>query len=170
MTNFRAVFSGGDLRSIGNSNSVIDLIHDQKDFDELFSYIDFPDRIIAMRAIDCIEKITIYKPQYLSIHKDDILRLSDIAITKEQKWHFALLIARLELKGKEFDKAWSKLMNWANDKKNSRIVRVNSIQALYEMSMQDHDLKKELNATFEQLKLENVPSLNARIHKLKIHL
>lgn len=40
----------------------------------------------------------------------------------------ALLVSRLKLAKSEIGKVWATLMKWALDKKESKIVRVNSIQ------------------------------------------
>ena len=167
MVDFEKILSGGDLRSIGKSKSVIAEIKNQKDFDELFEYLFHIDRIIVMRSVDAIEKITIDKPNYLKKHKKNIFELLNIANDKELQWHLALLIPRLNLDYNEFEKAWNKLTYWAKDKTNSRIVRVNSIQALFELMKQQKGLEKDFSLTLSELEKENIPSINARIRKLK---
>ena len=37
MNAFEQLLAGGDLRTIGNSNRVVGLVQNQKDFDELFA-------------------------------------------------------------------------------------------------------------------------------------
>jgi hypothetical protein len=167
MTQFEKILSGGDLRSLGASNSVITKIKNQNTFDELFKYLFHEDRIVVMRAADTIEKITIRNPQYLIKHKEEIIELCDVAKDKELKWHLALLIPRLHLNNKEFGYAWNTLSNWAKDITNSRIVRVNSIQGLFEMMKQKGELEKDFSLTLAELEKENIPSVNARIRKLK---
>lgn len=167
MTDFEKILSGGDLRSIGKSNAVILKIKTQKDFDELFHCLFHEDRLVVMRAADTIEKITINNTQYLAKHKDAIIKLCNVAMDKELKWHLALLIPRLHLDTKEFGKAWNTLTNWAKDKTNSRIVRVNSIQGLSEMKQQEKVLEKDFGLTLSEIEKENIPSINARIRQLK---
>ena len=131
MTLFQKLLSGGDLRSIGNSNFIGSEVRGQNDFDELFKCLFHKDRIVVMRAADAIEKITINNPQFLAKHKIQIIELCNVSKDKELKWHLALMIPRLQLDTREFDKAWNTLTKWAKDKTNSRIVRVNSIQGLF---------------------------------------
>lgn len=131
MTAFEKILSGGDLRSIGKSNKLILKINNANDFDELFKYLYNVDRLVVMRAADTIERITIDNPQYLTKHKNEIIELCDAAKDKELKWHLALLIPRLNLNNREYEKAWVTLTIWARDKDNSRIVRVNSLQGLF---------------------------------------
>ena len=167
MKDFVNQLSGGDLRSIGKSNSVASLIVNQQDFDELFKLIFHDERLIVMRAIDAIEKITIKHPNYLSKHKNEILNLSTVALDKELKWHLAQIIPRLSLTPHELTKAWKLLTNWAMDKNNSRIVRVNSIQGLFEMLKDHNELTQDFALTLTELEQENIPSINARIRLLK---
>lgn len=167
MTDFKKILSGGDLRSIGESNSIIKKIKNQNDFDELFNYLFHEDRLVVMRTADVIEKITITNPQYITKHKMKILKLCTVADDKELKWHLALLIPRLPLESKEFGKAWKTLTTWAKDQLNSHIVRVNSIQGLFELMKQRNKLENDFSLTLSKLEKENVPSLNARIKKLK---
>lgn len=167
---FVKILSGGDLRSIGKSNSIIAKIKNQNNFDELFKCLFHEDRLVVMRAADIIEKITINNQQFLTNHKMEIFDLTNVAKHKELKWHLALLIPRLHLDKKDFGKAWNKLTNWANDKTNSRIVRVNCIQGLFEMLKQRSELEKDFHLTLAKLEKENIPSINARIRKLKKRL
>jgi hypothetical protein len=44
---------------------------------------------------------------------------------------------------------------------------VNSIQALFEIMKQKKEFVKEFDETLSELEEENIPSLNARIKKLK---
>ncbi len=167
MNDFVNLLSGGDLRSIGKSNSVVSLIVNQQDFDELFKLIFLDDRMIVMRAIDAIEKITLKHPNYLSKHKREILELSSVAFDKELKWHLAQIIPRLSLTPHELTKAWKLLTNWALDKNNSRIVRVNSIQGLFEMQKVHSELTQDFTLTLTVLEKEHIPSINARIRSIK---
>lgn len=68
---------GGDLRSIGNARIIVDLVKDQKAFDELFKGLFEEDRLIVMRAADVIEKITSNNTNYLQLHKQELLTLLD---------------------------------------------------------------------------------------------
>jgi hypothetical protein len=127
------LLTGGDLRSIGRSNEIIRQIKNQDDFDNLFQYLLHQDRVVAMRAADVIEKITVTNVKYLNKHKIKIIELCKSDPEKEIKWHLALLVPRLILSKKELLEIWKLLSSWALDKKESRIVRVNSIQGLFNL-------------------------------------
>jgi len=161
------MLSGGDLRSIGQSNAVVAKIKSQNDFDDLFKCLFHKSRLVVKRAADAIEKITISSPNYLAKHKKDIFKFCSNAKNKELKWHLALLLSRFHLEGRELNQAWTVLSNWARDKKNSRIVRVNSIQSLFELLSQNSELSREFYFTLNEIEREHIPSINARIRIIK---
>ena len=167
---FDQLLSGGDMRSIGNSNTVEKKVHSQSDFNTLFQCIFDRDRVIVMRAADAIEKITAHHPEYLNSHKDEVLQLAITEDHKEVLWHLALLLGRLPLNEHEIQLVLKLLINWVNDNSQSKIVRVNALQTLYEFAQKEkysmHKFKKLLN----DLEAENIPSLNARIKILRTQL
>jgi hypothetical protein len=122
-----------------------------------------------MRAADAIEKVTRNNPLYLFKHKKKVLEIFDTGGNKELKWHLALLVPRLPLENHELKAAWDKLISWSMDTTNSRIVRVNSIQGLFELLLLSgkSDLLNNLEATLSELEKENIPSLNARIRRIR---
>ena len=162
---FENLLSGGDLRSLGKSDSIVLKVRDQNNFDELFKFLFHKDSIVVMRAADAIEKITFRHPVYLTKYKNVILELCRFVKNKELKWHIALLIARLNLSGKETGMVWKILVSWATDKEESKIVRVNSIQALYEINRRNEKYSKRFKLLLTEIKEENIPSINARIRK-----
>lgn len=157
---------GGDLRSIGNSHKIITQIKGPQQFDALFRCLYHTDRIVVMRAADMIEKMTRVKPNLLLKHKREIFDLSKKAKDKELKWHLAQMFPRLEMNKNELGKVWERLTLWANDRQNSRIVRVNAVQSLFELCNQETELLHDLQLTMLKLEKENIPSLNARIRKI----
>lgn len=167
MKDFVKILSGGDLRSIGNSNAVVSQIHNQKDFDELFKYLFHEDRIVVMHAADAIEKITIEHPEYLGKHKKKFLELFDAAKNKELKWHLALMMPRLQLSSTESEYIWKTLIAWARDKTNSRLVRVGAVQGLFKMTQQNDALLNDFTSLMSELEKENIPSVNARIRNIR---
>ena len=122
-----------------------------------------------MRAADAIEKLTREFSSYLTKYKKALLELCRMIKTKELKWHLALLIPRLNLSEKENESAWQILARWALDKDESKIVRVNSIQALYEIASKEKAFTNSFELLLQELKPQNIPSINARIKKLTYH-
>jgi hypothetical protein len=167
MKDFAQLLLGKDLRSITKSNEVVHSVQDQQSFDVLFSLLLHHERTLVMRAADAIEKITIAHKEFLEPHKIQLLSLLKSAINKELKWHIAQLISRTKLTKDELKEAWSILAYWAQNPNESKIVRVNSLQGLFELSRQFPDLQANFEQTLRILEREQIPSLKARIKKLK---
>ena len=167
MKHFDDILKGGDLRSIGQSNKVVLLVNDQQSFDELFRHLFHSDRKVVMRTADAIEKITLKNAEYLKQHKAEIVSLCNNAQDIELKWHLALLVTRVDLTKEEVGNLWQTLINWATDKKESKIVRVNSLQALFNLLQTNQELAEDFNLRLKEIGRENIPSINARIRKLK---
>ena len=161
MKSLHDLLQGGDLRSIGKANEVVQVINNQKDFDLLFPGLFSTDRKVIMRTADAIEKITLDNPRFLFKYKKEILHLCIDAKYIELKWHLALLISRLELTLEEIGKVWQLLTEWATNKKESKIVRVNSVQGLYELLQRNRALEQDYKLTLHEILKENIPSLNA---------
>ena len=158
---------GGDLRSIGRSDAIAHEVKTQRQFDELAEGLTHPDRLVVMRAADALEKITLEHPEFLSAHKRTVLLLLSRAEEKELKWHLGLLVPRLVLSKSELGKVWARLTRWALDMKESRIVRVNAIQGLFELSRKTPGLQGDYELTLTQIEREEIPSINARIRILR---
>ncbi len=158
--------TGGDLRSIGKVDQLVDLITRQDDFDKIFAYLHSSNRLIAMRASDVVEKLTRQTPQFLIAHKAAYIDLLRVAENKELKWHLAQLANRFDYTNAELTGVWRCLKGWTEDKKCSKIVRVNALQALYDLAKDNANFKAQFKIIVDRLKSENVPSINARIRKL----
>ena len=158
----------GDRRSIGNVNEIIQSIQTQQEFDNLLKDVLSHERIIAMRSADAVEKITRKNHRWLETHKPVLLELLHSTIDKELQWHVAQLITRVDLTDKELYVVWDKLAYWMLNRNESKIVRVNSLQALYELSRENPTLGQALTHLVNSIRHENIPSLDARIRKLKL--
>lgn len=156
----------GDLRFAGNCGSIMPLITNARDFRELFHFLFHDDRVVVMHTADCIEKITRRSPEYLHPFKNEIIDLARVAIQKEFMWHLAELIPRTQPEGEGLHSAWQLLMTWLKDPRGSRIVRVNALQALHDLSSGNARLREKFREAAMDVQTENIPSLNARIRKL----
>ena len=168
MREIKEYLKGNDLRSIGNNEEIIELIHSQKDFDKLFSYLHEENRHIRMKTIDIIEKITTKERKYLKKFKNEIIEFTENNNDIEFKWHLAQLLSRLEYNNEEIIIVWEKLKRWALDTKESKIVRVNSLQSLNELKHESKIFESEFVEIIKHLKAENISSINSRIKKIKL--
>ena len=167
MVKLNEQLKGGDLRSIGKVNSVIKAIKNQQDFDEFFTGLFDKDRLVVMRTADAVEKMSLTHPEYLKPHKNELVKLINSAEHIELKWHLAQLATRVKLNEEEIGTVWDTLTRWALDKKESRIVRVLSMQGLFDLLKQYPELKNDFEHTIIALDKEPIPSIAARIRILR---
>jgi hypothetical protein len=167
MNNFAHLLLGKDRRTINKANTVADLVEDQASFDELFALLFHHERNLVMRAADAVEKVTRKHKEFLVRHKDQILSLLRSAIHIELKWHIAQLVSRLPLDPGEFHEVWAVLSYWAQNPNESKIVRVNSLQGLFDMSANNPAFEMSLIKILDTVEHEPIPSLRARIKKLR---
>jgi hypothetical protein len=158
---------GKDLRTIRQNSVVVNSIHDQRNFDELFSLVFHHERTLVMRAIDAIEKVTAKHPEFLTPHKSQLIEVLNSADHKELKWHIAQLLPRVDLTVAELEGVWQKLAYWALNKTESKIVRGNAIQGLFDLSKFNPQLKNDFERITSTVEHEAIPSIQARIRKLK---
>ncbi|HWY97829.1 MAG TPA: hypothetical protein VNY36_01980, partial [Bacteroidia bacterium] len=62
---------------------------------------------------------------------------------------------------------WAKLTSWALNKKESRIVRVFSLQGLFDLLKQAPELRVDYEQTLTTLEGEPIPSIAARVRILR---
>lgn len=165
--NFAHLLLGKDRRTIGNADQVVQLIVDQRSFDELFGLVFHHERNLVMRAADAVEKVTRTHKEFLVPHKIQLLSLLKSAGPMELKWHIAQLVPRLSLDPHELQEVWSILSYWVQNPNESKIVRVNSLQGLFDFAIDHPAFKVSLQNILNTVEREPIPSLIARIKKLR---
>jgi hypothetical protein len=158
---------GKDLRTISGNHEVIATVSNQETFDKLFVLLFHHERALAMRAADAVEKITRKRNEFLEPHKPQLLRLLKGSMNIELKWHIAQLMSRVMLTANELDDVWHILSYWSQNPNESKIVRVNALQALFELSRKFPDLKMDFEHVLHILEHIPIPSIQARVRKLK---
>lgn len=93
-----------------------------------------------------------------------VLRSAD---HKEFKWHIAQLIPRLKLSKGELEDVRHIFSYWVLNKNESKIVRVNALQGLFDLTRKYPEVKEDLLHAIAATEHERVPSIEARIRKLK---
>jgi hypothetical protein len=168
MKDMLSYLAGGDLRSIGRSNELVERIKTQSDFDNLVAFLFSDQRLVVMRAADTIEKLSRKKPEWVNKHANNLIGLLERSVDKELKWHLALISPRLSLKQSQVKTVWNVLSRWALDETESKIVRVNALQGLYELAAIHKNLKLRWTRIISQVEGENTTSLKARLRKLRL--
>lgn len=158
---------------MGKNQASESIIDSQLKFDQLFNLIFHHQKAIAVSSIDEVEKLTRQRPEFLEKHKAQLFALLADDPTIEIKWHLAQIAARMNLSPAEFKKVWALLTHWANNPNESKIVRVNSLQSLFDLHNKTGNpaLLSSFRSTVMKIERERVPSISARIRKLrKIYL
>jgi len=158
-----------DLRVLGRSARVVAAVHTQEEFNLLFKLIFHHERRIATRSIDAVEKITRKHPYFLESHKTQLWALLNDDPATELKWHLAQIVTRMELSPAEFRKVWFLLTHWVINPNESKMVRVNSLQSLFELTekLPDPSLMQSFRNTVRSIEKERIPSISARIKTLR---
>lgn len=162
---------GDDLRSIGRLNDIISLIKDdQKKYDLLFLGIFSNDPVIRARSSDAIEKISKNYSHLLLKHKSKIIKNIDTFTQKELKWHIIMILSYMNYNGQEIEFISDKLIYWFNDKtEDNMIVKVNCLQALFDLAVRYPVLKKKLIRLLNENENNANSSIKARVKKLLKH-
>jgi len=167
---FEQVLNSGDLLGTDGVDIVVKMVQNQTDFDLLFSCLKTRNRLVVERSADAIEKISRTYPEFLAKHKSTILNYCQIAQNKELKWHLSQLLPRLLLDNAEFRAMSILLEDWARNRNESKICRVNALQSLYDLSLMHKKSHDHLSTLMDVLEQEDIPSLNARIRILRTKL
>jgi len=165
--NFAHLLLGKDLRRLKGADKAVHAVHDQASFDALFRLLFHHERPLVMRAADAVEKISASNRHYLEPHKKQLLDLLKSADHKELKWHIAQMVARIALTDTERDHVWHTLTYWVRNPNESKIVRVNALQTLFELAAKHPSLREDFDRSLSAIAHEPIPSLQARIKKIR---
>ena len=164
--------SGGDHRSIGKVDSVVcHILKNTTLFHELFNGLYHENSLIRMRTADAIEKISRTNTEVLQPYNTKIINVISKSSQKEIRWHLALIFPRLKLTKKQTQQVIKILLIYfKND--NSIIVKTFSLQALFDLSMNENDdtLKETVLLLIKQACKTEKPALKSRAKKLLIQL
>lgn len=162
--------TGGDLRSIGRADEVVeDILKNPSLFNEVFEGMGHDDPRIRMRSADALEKVSAKHPEYLQPYKKKLI--SDISKIHQQEvqWHVAQMFSYLRLTKKEREKVILILFSYIDGTK-SNIVKVFSMQTLAELAEQDDNLKPKVLKKIKKVIKSGSPAVLNRGKKLILRL
>lgn len=155
----------GDLRTTGKSNELVKkIINNPAMIKELVLAINNSDAGVKMRAADAVQKISELKPQLIKPYKKEFIKFSTIN-QKEVRWHLAQIYPILDLNHHEREGILNKLHEWIKTDE-SNIVKVFSMQAIYDFSLKDESIKHLAKKVIMEAMKFNIPSINSRAKKL----
>jgi len=156
------LLTGNDLRSIGKSNEVVQLVtSDPVLFNEVFDGIFHRDKVIRARCADAVEKVGRKYPDYIQKKKAIILKNLSKFEQKEVRWHIAMILGYIKLTPKEIKLVNSYLFNWLEEEK-SIIVKVMCMQTLADIALKNKKMIKSVRDEIEKQMLTGAPAIKAR--------
>lgn len=158
---------GGDLRSIGRADEVVeDILNDPQRFGEVFEGMLAEDPIIRMRSADVIEKVARQHPAYLAPYKHRLISQVSKICQQEVRWHVAQMFSYLSLDEKDRDEVVKILFAWLDSPDKSKIVKVCSMQTLADLAEQDNTLRPQVKLKLQELISTGSPAMVSRARKL----
>lgn len=138
---------GGDLRSIGKANEVVQKVENNPVlFGSVFDGLFYADPVVRMRSADVIEKVTQSKPELLSGYESKVISILATTDQQEVCWHMAQIAPRLTCSGSEEEQIIVLLKRYLSHK--SKIVQVSAMESLAIIAERNNSI---LNDVAEQI-------------------
>ncbi|WP_214760370.1 hypothetical protein [Exiguobacterium sp. s146] len=162
----RELLNGGDLRSIGHVDEVVEFVgNDQDRFNELMTGLTDDRPVVRMRSADAIEKLTRRHPELLHAHQTTLFQQLHTTPQQEVRWHLAQLMPRMTWTEEEASDIAHVLTDWITAETSS-IVIVNALQAMFDLSVVHPQHRDELKALLETQLDAGSPAVKRRSKKL----
>jgi hypothetical protein len=157
--------SGGDRRSVGESNHVTSIVLEKPELiSVLFQGIEAADPVLRMRCADAIEKVSAKCPELLTPYKKKLLQELSKIEQQEVRWHVAPMLARLPLSKTEETIVLKVLRSYTYDR--SSIVKTMAMQAMADIALRNLRLLPDVKQHIEELSFIGTPAMKARGKKL----
>jgi hypothetical protein len=142
-------------------------IEDQESFDELFRLVFHHERSVAQRAMRAVMMVEKEHPEFLLSHTEQLLILLRSPDNKDIKSMVIQLVPKANLDSTELERVWHILTYLALNQNEQRIIRVNALQSLYELTHKQVTFVYELHDTLNALTYDHTPSIQSKILKLR---
>ncbi len=158
--------TGGDLRSIGKAEEVVDdILRNPSLFTEVFEGMLYDDPRVRMRSADALEKVSSKHPEYLQPFRKRLINEVSKIQQQEVRWHVAQMFSYLKLDEVERDTVMQILFSYIDESK-SNIVKVFSLQTLAKLAEQDSNKKTVLMKKLKEIMKIGSPAVVNRCNKL----
>ncbi|MCP4541811.1 MAG: hypothetical protein GY832_32165 [Chloroflexi bacterium] len=151
---------GGDHRSIGMANEVVEAILSEPSlFGLVFGGMLSEDSLIRMRSADVVEKVTAKQPEYLEPYREELIGRVAMIEQQEVRWHVAQVIPRLKWSAEEIVEIVEILRGYLQDE--SKIVKTSTMQALADLVIQEGSLFVEVERLLEEHTRAGSPAMRS---------
>lgn len=162
----RVVLSGGDPRSLGRAQEVVDAVLSDHDLlPGLFGAVMDEDELVRMRAGDALEKVCRERPEWLVPYVDRLL--TELAAIRQDsvRWHVAQMLGEVPLsEGQREDAA--RLLERFADEEDGGFVVAHALTSLAALAEDDPALRRSLRGRLERLSRDERGSVAKRAGKL----
>lgn len=156
---------GGDLRSIGKANEIVqDVEKNPVLFESVFSGLSDTEAVVRMRSADVIEKITQNKPELLSGYTSKVISILKTAEQQEVCWHMAQIAPRLKCNELEENEIVGLLKKYMLHK--SKIVQVSAMESLATIAERNNSILREVIEIIKEQMESGSPAVQSRGRKL----
>lgn len=167
MSNILKKLKGGDLRSKGRSEEVVEeILKDPDLFGAVFEGMLDKDPVVRMRSADTIEKVSAKHPEYLQPFKERLINEVSKVEQQEVRWHTAQMISYLDVTKKEQNRIFKILKSWFRNPGKSKIVQVFAMQAMADIAEKDRNKKPEVLKIIKEALQSGAPAMKSRAKKL----
>jgi len=157
---------GGDLRSIGRAEEVVEeILKNPVLFADVFEGMLHSDPVVRMRSADVLEKVSSKYPEYLQPFKTRLINEVSKIKQQEVRWHVAQMFSYLELTKTERDGIIQILFSYINTTK-SNIVKTFSMQTLADFAEKDNEIKPLILGKLKEMIRTGSPAVVGRGKKL----
>ena len=157
--------AGGDLRSKGRSEEVVeDILNNPDLFGVVFAGMLIDDPVVRMRSADAIEKVSAKHPELLQPYKRRLINEVARIEQKEVRWHVAQMFSCVDLTPTERNEVVSVLKSYLEDQ--SKIVKTFAMQALADLAFQEESIRPEIRELIQNLMSAGSPAMRTRGKRL----
>jgi hypothetical protein len=164
-----AKLAGGDRRSIGRANEVVELVlNDPTLLESIFDGMLSPDPVVRMRAADVVEKVSARRPDLVQPLVGRLLAEAARIDQQEVQWHVAQILPRLRMTEAQRRRAEALLLGYL--RAPSSIVKVSAMTALANLATGDPALRDRVAPLLADLTRTGTASMRARGRLLRARL
>lgn len=161
------MLTGGDRRSIGRANIVVEELTAQPDrLTELWACLTSLDPLVRMRAADALEKFSRISPAAFNVHKAALLAQKLDDGSAEVRWHLIAITSRLKLCPLEAQQ-FARYLHDRVKNDSSKIVKVMALQAAKDLQETQRSVEDEFLQMLRFAKSSVWPSVAARARMIE---
>lgn len=168
MLDFLEMLSGGDLRSDGRSNEVVEIVlRNPQLLGKLIEALSVPDDVIRGRAADALEKVSRTRPELVQEHLPLLIKLAYNDKVPMVKFHIAMIFGNLKTSGEIFDQITYALFHLLRDE--SVFVKSWAMVSLCIISRRNKGVRGEIIERIRPFKNHKSIAIRSKVAKaLKI--